>query len=324
MRYRLVTIIGFALAVTAIAVTSSRITFRYPPAVHETLVPKTASYLGVFEAGNPAGKPPAYQYVEPFSDIAGQQPNLVAYYSGWAQPFSVSYASMLHSHGAIPFVQIDPSFASVPAIAAGTYDTYLRSYADSVRDYGHAVVIGFGHEMNGDWYSWGWGDKHTNPAAFRAAWRHIVTLFRHEGAYNVTWLWTVNQQRPTGTQPIRAWWPGASYVTWVGIDGYYVKRSDTFQSVFGSTISQVRHITPKPILLSETGVSRKFSRFGDIYQIFNNVQSQNLLGVVWFDENQPADGPYHQDWSIEGHSSADAQAQLAFRDGIVGLKIAHV
>ena len=321
MRYRLVTIIGFALAVTAIAVTSSRITFRYPPAVHEMLAPKSASYLGVFEAGHRAGTLPSYRSVEQFSDVAGQQPNLVAYYSGWAQPFNVSYANMLHGHGAIPFVQIDPSFAKVPAIAAGVYDTYLRSYADSVRDYGHAVVIGFGHEMNGNWYSWGYG--HTKPAAFKAAWRHIVTLFRHEGAYNVTWLWTVNQQRPSGTRPIRAWWPGNNYVTWVGIDGYYVRRSDTFQSVFGQTMTQVQAITHKPILLSETGVSPKVNRFAKISDLFNGLQDRNLLGVVWFDENQPPDGLYHQDWSIEGNSSIDAQAQAVFRNGIAGLKIAH-
>jgi len=321
MRYRLVTLIGFVIAVTAIAVTSSRITFRYPPAVHQTLVPKAASYLGVFEAGSPPGAPPSYGSIEQFSRMARQKPNLVAYYSGWAQPFNVSYARMLHGHGAIPFVQIDPSFAKVPAIASGDYDTYLRSYADSVRDYGHAVVIGFGHEMNGDWYSWGYG--HTSPADFVAAWRHIVTVFREEGAYNVTWLWTVNQQRPTGTQPIRAWWPGTNYVTWVGIDGYYVRRSDTFGTVFGSTISQVRAITGKPILLSEAGVSPKVFRFAAIEQIFNSVQSQNLLGVVWFDEYQPAHGAYRQDWQIAGRSRSDGQAQIAFRNGIAGLKIAH-
>jgi hypothetical protein len=321
MRYRLVTLIGFVIAVTAIAVTSSRITFRYPPAVHETLAPKAASYLGVFEAGNPAGTPPSYESIEKFSNMARQQPNLVAYYSGWAQPFNVSYANMLHGHGAIPFVQIDPSFAKVPAIPAGTYDTYLRSYADSVRDYGHAVVIGFGHEMNGDWYSWGY--RHTSPADFVAAWRHVVTVFRDEGAYNVTWLWTVNQQGRPGTRPISAWWPGSNYVTWVGIDGYYVKPSDNFGSVFGSTISQVRAITGKPILLSETGVSPRVPRFAAIEQIFNSVQSQNLLGVVWFDEYQPAQGLYRQDWRIEGHSSSDTQAQAAFRSGIAGLKVAH-
>jgi mannan endo-1,4-beta-mannosidase len=317
MRYRLVTLIGFVIAVTAIAVTSSRITFRYPPAVHQTLVPKAASYLGVFETGSPPGTPPSYESIVQFSHMARQKPNLVAYYSGWAQPFNVSYARMLHSHGAIPFVQIDPSFAKVPAVAAGDYDTYLRSYADSVRDYGHAVVIGFGHEMNGNWYSWGY--KNTSPTAFKAAWRHLVTVFRDEGAYNVTWLWTVNQQRPSGTRPIRAWWPGTNYVTWVGIDGYYVRRSDTFGTVFGSTISQVRAITGKPILLSEAGVSPKVNRFADITQIFNNVQSQNLLGVVWFDERQSPQGPYRQNWQIAGAGPAES----AFQQGISELKIAH-
>jgi mannan endo-1,4-beta-mannosidase len=320
MRYRLVMLIGFVIAVTAIAVTSSRITFRYPPAVHETLVPKTASYLGVFKAGSPLGTPPSYRSIDPFSDMAGAKPNLVAYYSGWAQPFNVSYANMLHGHGAIPLVQIDPSFAKVPAIAADDYDTYLRSYADSVRDYGHAVIIGFGHEMNGYWYSWGY--SHTSAANFIAAWRHIVTVFRQEGAYNVTWLWTVNQLARKGSQPIQAWWPGTNYVTWVGIDGYYVKPSDSFDRVFGSTISQVQALTQKPILLSEIGVSPNVNvnRFADIEQIFNNVRSQNLLGVVWFDEKQQAQGLYRQDWQLEGNG----RAQAAFRLGIAGLKIAHI
>src|SRR6185437_7678694 len=47
---------------------------------------------------------------------------------------------------------------------------------DSVRDFGSPVVIGFGHEMNAYWYSWGY--RHTPAATFVAAWRHIVTLFR--------------------------------------------------------------------------------------------------------------------------------------------------
>ncbi len=323
MRYRLVTIIGFALAVTAIAVTGSRITFRYPPAVHQTLAPKSASYLGVFEAGPRPGTLPSYRSVEQFTEVAETRPNLVAYYSGWAQPFSVSYATMLRGHGAIPLVQVDPSFAKVAAIASGTYDTYLRSYADSVREYGHAVVIGFGHEMNGNWYSW--GHPQTSPAEFIAAWRHIVKLFHEEGAYNVTWLWTVNQMGREGSQPISAWWPGANYVTWVGIDGYYVPGSDSFNSVFGSTISQVRSITGKPILLSETAVSPKINnRFAAVEDIFNSVRSQNLLGVVWFDERQSPQGPYRQNWQIEGNSPSDAQAQIAFRNGIAGLKITHI
>ncbi len=48
----------------------------------------------------------------------------------------MSFASTLRHHGIIPFVQIDPTDASVAAIAHGTYDEYLRSYADSVRNFG--------------------------------------------------------------------------------------------------------------------------------------------------------------------------------------------
>jgi hypothetical protein len=318
MKYRLVTLIGFVIAVTAIAVTSSRITFRYPPAVHETLVPRASSYLGVFESGPSVGSLPDYRSIEGFADMAGQTPNLAGYYSGWAEPFKMAFATDLHRHGVIPYVQIDPSFAKVAAIADGSQDTYLKSYADSVRDFGHPVVIGFGHEMNGTWYSWGSGQ--TPAATFVAAWRHIVTVFRAEGADNVTWLWTVNAQERPGSQPIHAWWPGARYVTWVGIDGYYVPRWDTFSRVFGSTISQVHAITGKPILLSETAVSPALAnQFAKVLNLFNGVQSQHVLGLVWFDVNQPAAGPYQQDWQLQ----SNPQAQVAFREGLAGLNIVH-
>ena len=92
------------------------------------------------------------------------------------------------------------------------------------------------------------------PAAtFVAAWRHIVTLFRARHADNVTWLWTLQADEP-GTGPIASWWPGEKYVTWVGIDGYYYRPSETFFSIFGKTIAEVRTFTGLPVLLSEVAV----------------------------------------------------------------------
>ena len=64
------------------------------------------------------------------------------------------------------------------------------AYAKAVRSYRHPVILSFGHEMNGDWYSWGY--RHTSPATFVAAWRHIVNAVPPLDARNVTWLWTVN------------------------------------------------------------------------------------------------------------------------------------
>ena len=96
----------------------------------------------------------------------------------------------------MPLVQIDPTGVSLTAIAAGKYDAYLPSLTPprSRRSVGR-IIISFGPEMNGYWYSWGY--RHTTPAVFVAAWRHIVTVFRAADAQNVTWLWTVNIMAPT-------------------------------------------------------------------------------------------------------------------------------
>jgi len=308
---RLVLLTALSAAAAAVVFTGVRFTYQPgpPPPAHASLPPKPASYLGVYETG----APPAYEPIMEFAEAAGRQPNLAGYYSGWVEPFATSFAVKVRRHGLIPYVQIDPTYASVSAIAAGDYDSYLRSYADSVRDFGHAVVIGFGHEMNAPWYSWGYG--HVAPATFVAAWRHIVTLFRGAGADNVTWLWTVNQDR-TGTGPVKSWWPGPQYVTWIGIDGYYFRPSDTFSKVFGRTIDQVRAFTRKPVLLSETAVGPAAGQFVKISNMFAGMHQYNMLGLVWFDEAQH-DGIDHQDWRLEDSSAAEA----AFRLGIAGLRL---
>jgi Glycosyl hydrolase family 26 len=313
MKSRLVTLVAVTLAAAALIYSAPRLTLvpSGPPPAHASLPPGTTAYLGVYENG----APPGYQPVAVFARAAGKTPNLVGYYSGWAEPFGLPFARRVRAHGGIPYVQIDPTYASVPAIAAGAYDIYLRSYADSVRSFGHAVVIGFGHEMNAPWYSWGYG--HVPPPVFVAAWRHIVTLFRGQGADNVTWLWTVNSGRP-GTGPIASWWPGAQYVTWVGVDGYYFRPSDTFASVFGRTISQVRAVTRKPILLSETAVGPAAGQFAKIGDLFAGMSRNKTLGLVWFDLAQHA-GPLHQDWRIEDNTAAEA----AFRLGVAPFTLAR-
>ena len=310
MRSRLVMLVALVIAAAAVSFAAARIASSSSPSrpvvAHASLPPKLAAYLGVYVAG----APPNYLPIAAFAKAAGRQPNLIGYYSGWAQPFATSFAEEIRSHGVTPFVQIDPTLASIPGVAAGDYDNYLRSYADSVRDFGHAVVIGFGHEMNAPWYLWGY--THVAPAMFVAAWRHIVTLFRSEGAENVTWLWTINADRPD-TGPVASWWPGPKYVTWVGIDGYYFRPSDTFTSVFGRTIDQVRAFTSKPVLLSETAVGPDAGQFVGIQDLFRGLARYKALGLVWFDKTQNQ-GIYHQDWRIEDNPAAEYSFQLGVRD----------
>ncbi len=311
MKSRLVVAVAMALAVASVTGAVSRVVSSAPfkpPAAHAALNPRLAAYLGAFEPG----APPDYAPVASFARAAGQVPNLIGYYSGWAQPFNVRFANTLRSHGVIPYVQIDPTDASVSAIAAGTYDEYLRSYADGVRNFKDAVVIGFGHEMNANWYSWGYG--HLAPLTFIAAWKHLVKVFRQQGADNVTWLWTVQADGPH-TGPVQDWWPGSSYVTWVGVDGYYYRPTDTFASVFGKTIDQVRTFTKDPVLLSETGVGPAANPFPKIQDLFHGITSYDTLGLVWFDRKQTGD-LYHQDWRLEDNGLAEESFRLGVRDDI--------
>jgi hypothetical protein len=266
------------------------------------------AYIGVFKPGVPM----SYKPVAAFTSAVGVRPNMLLYYSGWHEQFQLAFARVAHAHGAIPLVQIDPDHIALRAIAAGRYDAYLRSYGRAVRAYGHPVVIGFGHEMNGRWSSWGW--QHVSPAVFVAAWRHIVTVIRQAGARNVIWMWTINVIVPFAAAPPRAWWPGARYVTWVGLDGYFTRRGDSFTGVFVRTISYVRRLTRKPILIAETGISPAAGKAALMPSLFAGIRRYHLAGLVWFEVRQSG-GPYQQDWRLEGYPAAMA----AFRASALAL-----
>jgi mannan endo-1,4-beta-mannosidase len=316
VKSRLIVIAAMAIAVASVAVALAitRGTAAPVPRLKDARAPlpaKAAAYLGVYESGPPH----TYQPVTEFAKASGRHPNLVGYYSGWGVPFARAFAETVHKRGAVTILQMDPTDASVPAIVRGGYDQYLRAFADSVRDFGHPVVIGFGHEMNADWYSWGY--KHVPAPTFVAAWRHIVSLFRSQGANNVSWLWTINQDLST-TGPLASWWPGARYVTWVGIDGYYYRPSSTFTTVFGETIAQVRAFTDKPVLLSEAGVGPQAGQAAKIQNLFAGMRQYQTLGLVWFDIAQHQ-GIYHQDWRIEDSRAAS----VAFRRSASSLTLAR-
>ncbi len=239
------------------------------------------SYLGVYADGAPA----SYRGVTAFSNATGARPDVAMYYSGWFMPFQTAFAIAAAKNGAVPLVQMNPEGKGIiPEIAAGKYDGYLSAYAEAVRAYRYPVILSFGHEMNGSWYSWGYG--HTSPAAFVAAWRHIVTLFRDLEVKNVTWLWTVNiiNNTQNGRIPSPApWWPGNAYVNWVGIDGYYLKPSWQFAPLFGPTIGKVRALTADPILIAETGATPASGQPAKIADEFAGIRAYGLLGFVWFD-----------------------------------------
>jgi mannan endo-1,4-beta-mannosidase len=280
---------------TAIPIT---LKMRSAPAVSST---QPIQYLGVYERDASS----SYSGVTAFTTATGVRPDILTYFSSWLEPFQTNFATNAAEHGALPLVQINPYNVSLTAIAAGQYDSYLRAYAEAVRTYSHPVILSFGHEMNGNWYPWGY--THTSPTTFVHAWRHIVDVFRSSGAQNIIWLWTANIIQIGGIPSPADWWPGSSYVTWIGIDGYYYQSSWTFTSLFGPTIAAVRELThnPIPILINETGAATGPDQPAKIADLFAGVRLYGLLGFVWFDAKAAA-----QDWRLTSPA-----AFAAFRQG---------
>jgi hypothetical protein len=261
------------------------------------------SYLGVYVHGLPT----SYAPLDRFAADVGVRPNVALYYSGWQEPFQTQFADEAVRHHAVPLIQIEPGQAKLSAIVSGGYDRYLIGFAKAVaafgRRTGHGVIIGFAHEPNGPWYPWGYG--HVSPRTWVQAWRRVVTIFRKEGADNVTWLWTINiVDTRHGIADPSPWWPGARYVTWVGIDGYYYKPSWSFAPLFGPAIKAVRRLTRDPILISETGASPASGKAAKIANLFAGVRDYGLLGLVWFNVDRV------RDWQVDTPG-----AQAAFRAG---------
>jgi len=298
---RIVTILGAIIAVAAF-ITAVDIGGIFsggrsaPAAPHRVTLPHSpGAYVGVYATRAPQ----SYAGLTAFTAATGIRPGLVVYYSGWLEPFQVRFAAAAARHHAIPLVQIDPTDVSLAAIAAGQYDDYLRSYASAVKAFGSRVILSFGHEMNGVWYSWGY--RHVAPGVFVAAWRHIVTVFRQQGADKVTWLWTVNVIHRNGDIPSPApWWPGSAYVNWVGIDGYYYKPSWKFASLFGPTIKEVRKLTLAPVLISETAAAPAADQPAKIADLVAGIHAYGLVGFVWFDANKK------RDWSLSNPAAIAA------------------
>ena len=264
-----------AMVILGVAVASTQPWTRHNP-VRTT---QAIRYLGLYEPDAPH----SYAGINKFAQAIGRQPNLVSYYSSLTEPFQAAFATWAAERGAITLDQMDAANIPLESIAQGRYDSYLRSYASEVKAFGAKVIVSFDHEMNGAWYSWGY--KNTSPAAFIAAWRHIVTVFRELGVRNVIWLWTVNIINTFNNlipDPAR-WWPGSSYVDWVGLDGYYFTSSWTFASLFGPTITDVRELTGDPILIAETGAASAAGQAAKITDLFRGVRTYGLLGFLWFD-----------------------------------------
>ncbi|HEX9032792.1 MAG TPA: glycosyl hydrolase [Streptosporangiaceae bacterium] len=245
--------------------------------------------------------------VRSFERLTGAPIHVVEFYNSFSRPFQRSEAAQASALGALPLIQLNPRNLSLAQIAAGQYDSSIRAYADSVRAFRCRVILSFGHEMNGWWYTWGL--PHTTPATFKAAWHHIHDIFAARHVTNVIWSWDPThqyQQYQSGKTATLAskWYPGDAYVDWVGIDGYMGPGQD-FRQVFGVALRSIRSVTSKPIYLAETGVASGPNEARQIAELFAGARQWHMVGLIWFNMNRK------NTWSLVGRPAADAAYRKA-------------
>jgi len=254
--------------------------------------PVPSHFSGIAVRHNPSLTVAAYGKAFP-----GAQLKIVEFYNAFKKPFGRAEATQAENDGLIPFIQLNPRGVSVKQIASGVWDRHLRNYATAVRAFACTIILSFGHEMNGWWYSWGHRPppkSSTTPAEFIAAWRHIHDIFRSVGAANVIWSWDPSHQHievaPSKVAtPASQWYPGASYVNWIGLDGYLGydqggQRAQNFKEVFGFQLHDIATFAPgKPVYLAETGVAMGPALAHQVAQLFTGISTNHLMGLVWFD-----------------------------------------
>lgn len=233
-----------------------------------------------------------------FGEQVGWKPQIVDSYKTFDQvPVYLPQLSAIRRNGAVPMVTWEPQTSSggriqLSEIARGRYDGYLRAAARAAVSWGGPLMIRFGQEMNGRWFPWS-PSSGNSPHSYVMAWRHIVRLFRAEGAHNVRWVWTpyVNLN---GGLPFTRFYPGNRYVDWAGLDGYNWGGSfpwQSFRNIFSASYKELLRITSRPLLIGEVGCGAVGgSKAAWLRSMLRQSipRMTHIRAVVWFDAMGPS------------------------------------
>lgn len=225
--------------------------------------------------------------------------------------FPTSFVNGANAAGATPFIELEPwevtsqdscpsnpQFPSMTTIAAnGTaVKNYLNNFGTAIKNSGHPVILTFAHEFNiGGQYPWSESDcEGTTPAQWVAAWDVVHADVDATAGGNAFFMWAPNVFAGGSNQHVAPYWPGASEVDMVGVDGYpgFVENgtgfSNTFQTTFGETFSEIKALTSLPVFVSETNLQDLGAGgFDSITKFMNDLFADNGTGILEFEDGLP-------------------------------------
>jgi len=277
--------------------------------------------------------------VSKFEQSVGKQLSLVHFAAPFADcssspcsfyKFPAKSMEDIRNHGAIPFFswssQSTPSSLNEPDfqlsdVIAGTYDSYIRGFAEAAKSWGHPFLLRFDWEMNGNWFPWSEGVNGNKSGEYVTAWRHVHDIFTSVGATNVSWVWCPNIDPGKEFSDIAPLYPGDDYVDWTSLDGYNwgtnpvrPARWMSFDQLFSSTYHRIvdQIALAKPMVIGEVGSSEYGgSKANWISEMLQKLPTEYpaIHGLLWFDKFVPGED---MDWQLDSSASATS----AFAAGI--------
>jgi beta-mannanase len=262
--------------------------------------------------------------LDSFQQRTGVMPKIVMYFRDWNQAWSTAMVDPkvtqpISDRGGVPMITWQPMNSAAdpvhqpqysPAqVASGAYDDYIRRAADEAAAYDGPLFVRLAHEMNGNWLPWGAGVDGNTPADYVAMWRHVVSIFREEGATQVKWVWSPSVfGGSTGVADFTPYYPGDDWVDYVGLDGYNWGSTLTGQSwqsffqVFSHSYDALAALTGRPMMIAETSSAEQG---GDKAAWINAIADElsnfpRLRALIWFDRNKETD------WRVDSSIASGA------------------
>lgn len=213
----------------------------------KVLPPSSGIYFSAYPDFGDSEDTVTAQRIEDFEELAGKEIAWVYFSNNWVDGIKFPYEAVatIHKYSRLPFIRMmaisnydrvcPDGVYTLQKIIDGYFDDELRTWADDARAVGFPLMVEFGTEVNGEWFSWngswnggdtltGYGDPTLpdGPERFRDAYRHIIDLFRARGVTNITWVFHVNCENipDESWNRMAAYYPGDSYIDWIGISTY--------------------------------------------------------------------------------------------------------
>ncbi|QRN55567.1 glycoside hydrolase family 26 protein [Dyella caseinilytica] len=155
---------------------------------------------------------------------------------------------------------------SLVEVESGMLDSDLQKIAVQLYQWQRAnpqaqIIVRPFHEMNGDWYPWGFKNEHNGNRVtqFNPAWKHVRSVMRSRFP-GLPFMWCANVNQGNH---FMSFYPGNDQVEYLGFDGYNHSTSQggwqNMEKIFHDSMVALRQtpgIDPrKPLVIGETATT---------------------------------------------------------------------